>query len=130
MGDKKTYTANIDGDAANFLLGDGNTFRDFTSYRNDVDQSGASISGEVKSALIEVRQEIDKTGLAELIKRSILVDYDKFTKEISKGDSKDATVVAQLWSGITQAVKQIPNAAKLLEGMAQLGGLIGLPIIS
>ena len=102
------------------------TIRDITVYSQDLDQAGVSINAAVRSALIEARESIDKSGIDAAMKPMVIEQFDKLTEELKKGDKKNAGVVSGLWNMVNGVVKAVPTAVAAVTSLEKLKELIGL----
>jgi len=99
--------------------------RDINVFSQDLDQAGASISPEIRAALIEGREELDKVTLDAALKPMVMEQYDKLAEELKKGKAHNPGVVAGLWAMVSGAVKMIPGAAACITALEKLHGLLG-----
>jgi len=100
-------------------------FRDITVYSQDLNQSGATINAEVRTALVEARDSIEKSEIDPAMKPMVVEQFDKLTEELKKGEKKNAGVVTGLWNMVYGAVKAVPGAVAAVASLEKLKGLIG-----
>lgn len=100
--------------------------RDITIYSQDLDQTGAAINAEVRSALVEARRSIEAAEIDPAMKPVIIEQFDKLTEELKKGDKKNSSIVSMLWNMVYGAVNAVPAAVTAATSLDKLKGLIGL----
>jgi len=98
------------------------TIRDITVYSQDLEQAGVSINAGVRSALIEARESIEKSGIDAAMKPMVIEQFDKLTEELKKGDKKNAGVVSGLWNMVYGVVKAVPTAVAAVTSLEKLKG--------
>jgi hypothetical protein len=102
------------------------TIGDITTYSQDLDQAGASISPQLRTALIEARKTIDEENVIDpAMKPTIIEHFDKLTAELKKGDQKSPGVASMLWGMIYGAVKAVPTAVAAIAALDKLRIVLG-----
>ena len=113
------------GDMVGVNAGGTQTIRDITMYKQDLDQTGATISAPMKQALIESREAIEKSEIDAALKPLIIENFDKLTEELKKGDKKNAAAASGMWTMVYSVVKGVPAAVGALAALEKLATLLG-----
>lgn len=118
VGDK----INIGGDAIGAAVGSHASLRahDITTYKQVVDQS-LTLDEDVKRALKEAREALEKADLSEADKGDATDDLGKLTDELQKPE-KDVGRVRRLWNHIKDIA---PPVASILSSAASLAKMLG-----
>jgi hypothetical protein len=118
-------TQTAGGDMTGVNAGGIQTIRDITIYKQDLDQTGATISAPIKQALIEAREGIEKSEIDAALKPILIENFDKLTNELKKGDAKNAAAASGMWTMVYSVVKAVPAAVGALVALDKLRVLLG-----
>ncbi len=98
------------------------TIRDINVWSQDLDQTGAAINRDVRSALTEARRSIHDSGIDDALKPTIIEQFDKLTEELKKGDNKNPGVVKMLWNMVYGAIQSAPAVVTAFDKLKDLLG--------
>jgi len=118
VGDK----INIGGDAISAVVGSHASLKahDITAYKQVVDRS-LSLDEDLKRALKEAREALEREDLSEADKGDATDDLGKLTDELQKPE-KDVSRVRRLWNHIKDIA---PPVASILSSAASLAKMLG-----
>jgi hypothetical protein len=118
MGDK----INIGGDAIGAVVGSHASLKahDISAYKQVVDQS-LVLDDDLKRALKNAREALEREGLPDADKRDAADDLGKLTDELQKPE-KDVSRVRRLWNHIKDIA---PPVASILSSAASLAKMLG-----
>lgn len=102
------------------------TMRDITIFSQDLDQSGSTISTEIRSALVEAREAIGGSDISPEMKSMIIEQFDKLADELKKGDKKSPGTLKGLWNMVYGAIQMAPHANSIMQSLDKLRCFIGL----
>jgi DNA-binding protein YbaB len=121
----QSITQKAGGDMVGVNAAGTQTIRDIAIYKQDLDQTGASISAPVRAALVEARESIESADLDAALKPVLIEQFDKMTEELKKGDKKNPGLLKGLWAMIYGAITSVPAAVSCVVALDKLRHLLG-----
>lgn len=99
--------------------------RDISIFSQDLDQAGATINANMKTALIEARRSIETDSAIDTALKPMLIEqFDRLAAELAKGEKKNTNVLTGLWNMVYGAVKAVP-ADVAIAALEKLKNLLG-----